>query len=106
MAEMKNAMLGRKFEFPVLVTLTRIGPKKLDKDNLARSFKAVQDQVAASLGVDDGDEKKIDWEYEQIPVGKRHYQVKIDITSLSHHNFAGTGGVKAGGDLGASRSLH
>lgn len=83
MVEMSNAMLGRRVNLPCLVTLTRIGPKKLDKDNLANSFKAVQDQVAKSLGVDDGDESKIDWKYDQIAVSKRHYQVKIDINSLA-----------------------
>lgn len=46
------------------VTLTRIGPKKLDTDNLARACKAVRDGVADALGVDDGDER-IEWRYKQ-----------------------------------------
>jgi len=42
---------------PVLVTLTRVlgsRAKVMDDDNLARSFKAVRDEIAAHVGVDDG----------------------------------------------------
>ena len=42
-------------QLPVTVTLTRLGGRKLDPDNLANSFKHVQDGVAAWLGIDDGD---------------------------------------------------
>lgn len=52
---------------PVVVTLTRLGGKKLDPDNLANCFKAVQDGVAAWLGVDDGDETKVRWKYRARP---------------------------------------
>lgn len=83
-AELHNAMMIRKFEFPVLVTLTRIGPKKLDKrDNLPRAFKAIVDQIAASLGVDDGEEDKIDWKYEQEPIGVRQYSIRIEIETVT-----------------------
>lgn len=63
---------------PYDVTLVRIGPKKLDKDNLANSFKWVQDAVAAVLGVDDGEEDKVQWHYRQEPGGKK-YAVRIEI---------------------------
>lgn len=49
-----------------VVTLTRIAPRKLDSDNLARAFKACRDQVAKWLGVDDGDER-IQYRYAQRP---------------------------------------
>ena len=39
---------------PLVVTITRVGPKRLDDDNLISSMKAVQDQVAKMVGVDDG----------------------------------------------------
>lgn len=37
-------------------TLTRVGPRPLDSDNLDGAFKAVRDAVAEWMGVDDGDE--------------------------------------------------
>jgi len=46
------------------VQLTRMGPRKLDGDNLQRAFKAVRDAVAASVGLDDGDARYA-WTYEQ-----------------------------------------
>jgi hypothetical protein len=46
------------------VTLTRLAPRTLDGDNLQRSFKAVRDEVAACIGLDDGD-RRITWEYAQ-----------------------------------------
>jgi hypothetical protein len=49
---------------PLLVTLTRVGPRKLDRgDNLGASLKGVRDELAAWLGVDDGDESAALWEY-------------------------------------------
>jgi len=63
---------------PCVVRLVRIGPKRLDADNLAGSFKHVQDGVARELGIDDGDER-IKWEYEQVAVGKRVYQVRVEV---------------------------
>lgn len=63
---------------PCVIRLTRIGPKRLDADNLAGSFKHVQDSIAREIGVDDGDER-IKWEYEQDAIGKRVYAVKVEI---------------------------
>lgn len=56
-------------ELPVIVILTRFGPRKLDSDNLAISCKHIRDGIAARLGVDDGDETRVRWEYRQ---GKQH----------------------------------
>lgn len=52
--------------FTVVVTITRVANcgKKLDVDNLSSSCKGVQDEVAAFLGVDDGDERWVTWRYE------------------------------------------
>jgi len=47
------------------VTLTRIGPRRVDPDNLANAFKAVQDGVAMAFGIDDGDETAVRWDYAQ-----------------------------------------
>jgi hypothetical protein len=46
------------------VTLTRVGPRALDDDNLAHAFKAVRDEVAAFVGLDDGS-KRFTWAYRQ-----------------------------------------
>ena len=49
-----------------MVTLTRIAPSNgLDDDNLAGALKAVRDEVAAWLGVDDKDRATVRYEYEQ-----------------------------------------
>lgn len=66
-----------KVKPPVRVTLVRIGKRKLDSDNLAGSFKHVQDGVADALRVDDGDDSKVLWRYRQ-EIGK-DYAVRIEI---------------------------
>lgn len=76
----QNVVRGRQIELPCRVKLTRIGPKALDTDNLAGSFKHVQDAIAKKLGVDDG-ASQVTWEYHQMPIGVRSYGVKIEITS-------------------------
>lgn len=62
---------------PWKVTLVRIGPKPLDTDNLAGSCKAVRDQLAKWLGVDDGTTAPVTWAYEQRRGGVREYGVEI-----------------------------
>jgi hypothetical protein len=42
------------------VQFTRIGPRKLDDDNLTGAFKALRDELAKWLVLDDGDER-VDW---------------------------------------------
>lgn len=49
---------------PTAIALTRIGPRDLDDDNLARSLKAVRDGIADALGISDGD-TAIAWTYSQ-----------------------------------------
>lgn len=65
-------------KLPCVVRLIRVGQKRLDLDNLAGSFKHVQDTIAKEIGVDDGDER-IKWEYEQVAVGKRVYAVRVEV---------------------------
>lgn len=48
----------------IKVTLTRIGARRLDDDNLAGGFKAVRDAVARWLGIDDGSDR-FQWVYAQ-----------------------------------------
>lgn len=60
------AMVGRDIpDPPVVVTLTRCGPRTLDDDNLRGAFKAIRDQIAEELGIDDGDASAAEWRYEQ-----------------------------------------
>lgn len=61
---------------PVLVTITRIGPRKLDDDNLASSAKALRDGIADAMQVDDGD-ARITWRYDQAT--GRTYAVDVEI---------------------------
>lgn len=50
---------------PLIVTLTRIAPRKLDKgDNSNTSCKYVRDAVAKVIGIDDGSDL-IEWRYAQ-----------------------------------------
>ncbi len=72
------ARVGQRFPAvpPYLVTFTRIGPRRCDYSNVVASFKHVQDEVAARLGVDDGDEDKIRFVYAQ-KIGA--YAVRIEI---------------------------
>lgn len=64
--------------FPLVVTITRVAPRQLDDDNLARSGKAVRDQVAELLGVDDRD-PRVTWRYAQERAGAREHACRIAI---------------------------
>lgn len=48
---------------PLQVTLTRIGPRRLDDDNCIAGFKAVRDAIARLLDVNDGDASRVTWVY-------------------------------------------
>lgn len=61
---------------PAMVTIRRVGKRKLDSDNLVISAKAVRDSVADWLGVDDGSDE-VTWRYEQIVTND--YWTEIDI---------------------------
>ena len=80
--QQKNAVASAltpylKPALPAVVTLTRIGPRKLDSDNLAISFKAVRDQLAAWIGVDDGSDLYV-WQYAQEKA--KEYGIRIEVT--------------------------
>ncbi|MBU6231397.1 hypothetical protein KGP36_01910 [Patescibacteria group bacterium] len=66
----------RAVTFPCTVTLTRFGPRRLDDDNLAGSFKAVRDRIAQLMGIDDGS-PLVSWVYKQQP--SKEYRVRIEI---------------------------
>ena len=62
---------------PLVVTITRVGPCKLDDDNLASACKYVRDEIAAAVGVDDGSDQYT-WQYKQS-IGR--YGIDVEITS-------------------------
>lgn len=68
-------------ELPLVVSLTRVGPKLWDSDNNVSGMKGVRDQIAEQLGVDDGD-PRVKWVYDQR-VGKP-YAVDVEIVKLEH----------------------
>jgi len=63
----RNRTRQGRWRFPLVVTMTRISPPSatgwmpLDDDNLASALKAVRDEVAAQLGVDDGRAAPVRW---------------------------------------------
>ena len=63
-------------QMPVVVTLTRIAPRKLDDDNLRSAFKAVRDGVADALGVNDGG-KQVTWAYRDERRATRERAIEI-----------------------------
>jgi hypothetical protein len=75
-AAVAGAMPAMTFPLPAMVTLTRLGGKSLDGDNLQRSMKAVRDMVAEWLGVDDAD-KRIRWRYRQRPAWRMGCRIQV-----------------------------
>ena len=63
---------------PLIVKLTKFGCGILDTDNLAGSFKAVRDEIAKWLGVDDGD-TSVKYEYSQVKAKRGIHYIDIDI---------------------------
>jgi hypothetical protein len=67
---------------PCAVTMTRIAPRLLDDDNLARSAKAVRDQLAELLAIDDRD-PRVAWRCEQERGEAHEYAVRIRLECAS-----------------------
>ena len=64
---------------PLVVTIVRIAPRRLDDDNLRGACKAVRDGLADALDVDDAD-SRVTWRYEQRKGRPREYAVEVRIT--------------------------
>lgn len=76
------AMRGRAIpQPPLIVTITRVGPRALDDDNLASACKYVRDQIAEGVGVDDGS-PLYKWRYRQR--ADKRYSVEIDIAPIGN----------------------
>jgi len=65
---------------PLVITITRIGPRKLDDDNLASACKYVRDAIAATIGVDDGN-PGYTWQYSQR---KGEYGIEVEMFPRSY----------------------
>lgn len=70
----------RRPKLPCVVTLTRIDPRALDGDNAEAALKAVRDQVAHELTVDDSD-PRVSWRYAQERGNPKEYTVRVSIES-------------------------
>jgi hypothetical protein len=64
----------------VRVRIVRIGPRKLDSDNLAISAKGIRDGIAQRLGINDGSDR-ITWSYAQARGKRKEYSVRVEITA-------------------------
>ena len=62
---------------PATVLCVKLGPSRLDDDNLAGAFKHVRDSVATWLGVDDGSEL-VTWHYAQEHAKEHSIRIVID----------------------------
>lgn len=64
-----------------VVTLTRVAPRKLDRDdNLPGRFKSVRDEVAKVLGIDDGSDL-LKFHYAQRRGKVREHAIEIEVQS-------------------------
>jgi hypothetical protein len=72
----REALPTMAFPLPAVVTLTRLGGKSLDDDNLRRAMKSVRDVVAKWLGVDDAD-PKVRWRYRQRPAWRMGCKIQV-----------------------------
>lgn len=78
LAMLATAKLPALMEPTLLVTLTRVGPREVDGDNLQASLKSIRDGVARRLKVDDAT-PLVQWAYEQE---RGEYAVKVKVTPL------------------------
>jgi hypothetical protein len=78
----KRERMAARAKFPhgearalLVVTLTRLGPRALDSDNLAGSMKNIRDGIADALRIDDAS-PLVRWEYEQE---RGEYAVRVKV---------------------------
>lgn len=71
------------FPIPCEVLLVRIAPRSLDKgDNLNSAMKAIRDEIADIIGIDDKHSDKLDFNYDQRKPDKpKTYAVDVSVRS-------------------------
>lgn len=62
---------------PLVILIVRVGPRRLDNDNLQSACKYVRDEIARKVGVDDGS-PQYTWQYDQRT---GDYGVDVEITT-------------------------
>lgn len=67
---------GVSIFLPAAIRLVRVSPRPLDDDNLRPALKAVRDELARIVGVDDRD-PRVDWLYGQMK-GKAAVHVIVE----------------------------
>jgi hypothetical protein len=77
-AHRRAAIAVPKHSVPCIVTITRIGPKMLDGDNMQHACKGLRDGIADRLGVDDRD-PAVEWRYAQEIARPKRYAVRVRI---------------------------
>lgn len=73
--------IRKKPAFPLVVLLTRESVRSLDCDAVPASMKAVRDEIATWLGVDDAD-PRITWRYDQRKASS--FGVEIEFQGREH----------------------
>ena len=61
---------------PHAVLMTRLGPRRMDDDNATAGCKAVRDEIANLLGIDDGD-KRVTWDVQQEKA--KDYALRVEV---------------------------
>ena len=64
--------------FPVVVTIKRLGKRRMDSDNNVISAKYIRDSIAKWLGIDDGREDLYEWRYEQAIDTQYGVEIRIE----------------------------
>lgn len=65
---------------PATITFVRIAPRPLDEgDNLPSAFKAMRDELAKRLGVNDDRKAPVTWLYAQERGAPRTYAVRVEM---------------------------
>lgn len=77
----KQHLPAVRIEAMLDIRLTRLGVGELDTDNLAGAMKAVRDEVASWLRLDDGS-TLVRWSYAQEPVARGGEAVRVEIESV------------------------
>ena len=73
----QDTSAGRVPELPVIVTIKRIGKRRLDSDNNVISAKYVRDSIAKFYNVDDGSDQ-YEWRYEQEIAKEYGVEIRIE----------------------------
>lgn len=75
-------MIGNGAAGRIQVYLKRYGVGTLDDDNLASAFKAIRDELAAVIGVDDGN-PIYKWNYSQVKCSYKDIGVHVSILCIN-----------------------